>query len=75
MYEKVMNYFLDNTKPNVFDPDNEENVLFLSDSQTEDLYIGMQENGIPEPKELTVFEFYKRIQYYEKKRPTGGTSQ
>lgn len=67
LYNRIIEYFLQKSKPHIFDPHDENCVVFMYDREIEELCISMEENGINNPKDLTVFEFYSRIRYYEKK--------
>lgn len=63
----ILAYFLDMQKPVKFKPQDPENVVMKNESSFEEVVAMMQENGVVNPKEMSEFEFYKRLQYYEKK--------
>lgn len=64
---EITEYFMNRMVPNVFNPYDDACILIEHDNQLENLFISMEENGIHEPKNLSTFEFYKRIQYFEKR--------
>lgn len=64
---EITEYFMNRATPNVFNPYDEACVLIEHDNQLENLFISMEENGIHQPNTLSTFEFYKRIQYFEKR--------
>lgn len=68
--EVIKNYFLDQKKPNKFNPYEPDNILMYSENTFEELVNTMQENGSPNPKEMTEFEWYSKIRYLEKKYKT-----
>ena len=61
--------------PRVLDPHNPENVIKASEESFEDVCTVMQENGVVNPKDLTEFEFYSKLRYYEKKHSKNGGSK
>lgn len=63
----VANYFLAKQKPHIFNPFDEECVLISSDKAFEDICNSMEDAGAQKVKELTVFEFYSKIAFFEKK--------
>lgn len=67
MMEAVAEFFLERQKPTIFDPNNENCTLIGSDRHFEEVVASMEDNGMHGVKELTVFEFYSKIAYYEKK--------
>ncbi len=54
-------------KPMSFNPIDPANVLISAENSFEEVCATLQENGVNEPKQLTEFEFYSRLRYYEKK--------
>lgn len=63
---KYADYFLEANKPKDFNPFTE-NCLIQMESEFESMVAALGENGIVNASELTVFEFYSRIKYFEKK--------
>lgn len=57
-------YFIDNMKPKIFNPYDEECVIIENDNRNEDLINAMEESGL-NVKNITVFEFYNKIRYLE----------
>lgn len=41
----------------------------------EGLCVALEDLGVHRPKELTVFEFYTRVEYYKKKRADKTTNK
>lgn len=62
----ICEYFLDQSKPQVFNPHDSHNVILEHDKSFEAVLISLSENGINTEK-LTIFEFYTRIEFLEKK--------
>lgn len=60
-------WFLDHNKPKNFNPYNKENELIRHEQEFQSMCAALEENGVKDAKELTVFEFYSRISYYDKK--------
>lgn len=65
--EAIEAFFLDEQKPQVFDPYEKNNVLMESERQFEELANTMEDNGSFNPKQLTEFEWYGKVVYYDKK--------
>lgn len=63
--ERLNQYFLDFLKPKVFSP-GQENAVIEHELHFEEIKSGMEESGI-DTRRLTVFEFYARIQHFEKR--------
>lgn len=63
----VANYFLDKQKPHIFNPYDDQCVLLTSDTAFEDVCNSMEDAGAQNIKSLTVFEFYSKIAFFEKK--------
>lgn len=64
---KHSEWFLDRNKPKSFNPYNKENELIRHEQEFESMCAALEENGVKDAKELTVYEFYSRISYYDKK--------
>lgn len=60
-------WFLDHNKPKSFNPYNKDNELIRHEQEFQSMCAALEENGVKDAKELTVFEFYSRISYYDKK--------
>lgn len=54
-------------KPKCFEAGNTSNVLVESDNSFERVCMMLQENGVVDPKNLTEFEFYARLKYFEER--------
>lgn len=63
---KYSDYFLEANKPKDFNPYTE-NVLIVMEQEFESMAAALGENGVTNASELTIFEFYSRIKYFEKK--------
>lgn len=59
-------YLVDMMKPKVFNPYDEDCVLIENDRRNEDLINSIEENGLS-VHNATVFEFYNKIMYLEKR--------
>ena len=64
--EKHADYFLEVNKPKDFNPFTE-NCLIKQEQEFESMAAALSENGIQNASNLTVFEFYSRVKYFEKK--------
>ena len=62
----VCEYFMEANKPRNFNPRSSGSVVVEFDKSFENMCSSMQESGIT-PDSLTVFEFYSKIEYFEKK--------
>lgn len=62
----INEYFIGLMTPKVFNPYNENCVLVENDRRNENLINAIEENGLS-VKEATVFEFYSKIRYLEKR--------
>jgi hypothetical protein len=60
-------FFLDANKPKSFNPFNSENDLVQSDNVFESMCAALEESGVVNPSALTIFEFYSRVKYFDKK--------
>jgi hypothetical protein len=69
-YEVLTRYFIDQQKPSKFDPYDNENVLMGSELAFEEVVNTMEDQGSFNPKQLTEFEFYNKLQFYRKKFKT-----
>jgi hypothetical protein len=54
-------------EPKEFSTYSSENVLKAKDRDFEGLCAAMEEAGTSRPKEMTTFEFYHRVEYYDRK--------
>lgn len=62
---------LDLIKPKNLDPQDKNNFIAKIELSFEGLCTALEEMGISRPKDLTVFEFYAKIRYFEtKKKPS-----
>lgn len=64
---KFRDYFLENNQPKSFNPFNSDNELARSDVQFENMCAALEENGVKDASGMTIFEFYSRVKYFEKK--------
>lgn len=60
------NYILEETRPKCFDHRNRNNAIVANEKSYETLKALIEENGT-DTKNLTVFEFYNRVEYLNKK--------
>jgi hypothetical protein len=63
---KHADYFIEVNKPKDFNPF-VENCLIQMENEFESMAAALGENGVTNASGLTVFEFYSRIRYFEKK--------
>lgn len=64
---KHSEYFLESNKPKSFAPYDTNNELIRLEKEFENMSAALSENGIQNASELTVFEFYSRVGYFERK--------
>lgn len=65
--EVVYEYFLTLNKPKVFNPFDARCVLTENDLEFESVCLSMEESGVNDVKESTVFSFFSKIKYLEAK--------
>lgn len=65
--EEVYDYFLRRNTPLCFNPYDEKSILIHGEKEFEEMCNSMEDNGVENIKECTVFEFYSKVQYLEKK--------
>ena len=63
---KYADYFIEANRPKDFNPF-AENCLIQMEQEFESMVAALSENGVVNASDLTVFEFYSRIKYFEKK--------
>ncbi len=63
---KYADYFLEINKPKDFNPF-VENCLIKMEVEFESTCASLEENGIKGASDMTVFEFYSRCKYFDKK--------
>jgi hypothetical protein len=63
----ICDYFLKRHLPMCFNPYDENSVLISGEKDFEDMCYSMEDSGVKNVKESTVFEFYSKVQYLEKK--------
>lgn len=63
---KHADWFMEYNKPKDFNPFTE-NCLIRMEQEFESMAAALGENGVINASELTVFEFYSRVSYFEKK--------
>lgn len=63
---KCSDYFLESNKPKNFNP-YQENDIIRMEQEFESMCTALEENGITNAKDMTVYEFYSRVKYFEKK--------
>lgn len=64
---KIKDYFTGTIQPKNFDPFNPGNDLMKHEKDFESVCSSLEEAGIKDAKRMTVFEFYSRLEYFEKK--------
>lgn len=64
---KIERDLLEQNLPKNFNPEDPANILKKQLSVYSDICITLESYGCQNPKNLTVFDFYSRIKYYEKK--------
>ncbi|OZI09943.1 hypothetical protein BWI93_00975 [Siphonobacter sp. BAB-5385] len=57
------------TEPPSFDPRNPDNFIIDLEKSFARTCAALEESGCKEPKELSIFEFYARIQQFEQRKP------
>lgn len=67
--DSVDEYLFQLSAPQEFNFSSENNILRELDLSFENLCACLEEAGIKEPKNLTVFELNQRVDYFEKKKP------
>jgi hypothetical protein len=60
-------YFLESNKPKNFNPFDAGNVLIRQEQEFQAMCAALEENGVKDAKCLSVYEFYSRVKYFEKK--------
>ena len=60
-------YFLEQSRPKSFNPFNNENELIRLDQQFESISAALEENNVSNVANMSMFEFYSRVKYFEKK--------
>ena len=64
--QDICEFFMEQGKPHQFNPRATDNILVKNEKSFENILASMQEAGI-KTEQLTVFEFYSRIEYFEDK--------
>lgn len=64
--QKLSKWFLEHNKPKSFNPYDKNNSLISQEQEFENMATALEENGVI-ISGLTVFEFYSRCKYFEKK--------
>jgi len=64
----ISDYQISLMKPNVFAEGHPENCIRKMDLAFEELCTNLEEFGVHNPKQLTVFEFYSKIAYFKSKK-------
>jgi hypothetical protein len=65
--KEIYEYFLDRGKPLCFNPYDDRSVLINGEKEFEDICNSMEDSGVIGVRESTVFEFYSKVQYLERK--------
>lgn len=63
----ILDYQLSMLSPRNFDSQDENNVVKGMEMSFENVCTALEELGINDPQNLTVFSFYSKIAYFEKK--------
>lgn len=64
---RYADFFLEVNKPKNFNPFDTNNDLIIQEQEFEAMCAALEENGVKDAKGMTVFSFYSRILYYDKK--------
>lgn len=64
---KIREFFTESLRPKNFNPFDSNNDLLLHEKEFEAICSGMEEAGIQNAKNMTVFEFYSRVEHFEKR--------
>lgn len=62
---------IDLLTPKNFDNNDSANYVLQIEKNFESLCATLEENGVMNPRSLTVFEFYSRVRYFKEKKPKG----
>lgn len=77
--KKINKYFLSNYKVKSFNSNDPKCVLIEMDNAFEDVCFVLESNGIQRPKELSIYEFQRKIELIKKKtkpqKPTRNDDQ
>lgn len=65
--QKHAQFFVDHNTPKSFNPYSPDNVLLSQEQDFESMCAALEENGVKDAGLMTVFEFYSRVKYFEKK--------
>lgn len=65
--QKLSKWFLEHNKPKSFNPYDKNNSLITQEQEFENMVVALEENGIKDIYSLTVFEFYSKVKYFERK--------
>lgn len=63
----IEDFILSMVPPNSFKEDDTNNIIHHMEISFEKLCASMEEAGIHDPKRLTAFEFYSRMEYFQSK--------
>jgi len=69
LLDKINKYFIELYKPKRFRPGHPDNAIIALELYYEELCSLLENNGTPGPKNLTLFEFYARLNYLKKTGP------
>ena len=71
-HKSIADYFHLLTLPRIFTPNSKHNHVVAMDNTFEDVCCVMEDNGVARAKAFTVFEFFSRINFYERKFKNNG---
>lgn len=66
-FERASRYLYDLSLPDIINPNNPQAVSFVRDGTFESICMSLEGRGVHSPDNLTVYQFYKRIEILNKK--------
>jgi hypothetical protein len=73
--EMINKYFINTIEPKNFNTSDPKGVLVEMDNSFEDVCFLLEHHGVSNPKELSVYEFQKRLEIIERKLPKKNGSE
>lgn len=68
--ERAERYIYENTLPDIFNPTDRLGVEVSREGTFEGVCMSLSQKGVPNPEQLTVYQFYKRVEIiYEQSKP------
>jgi hypothetical protein len=65
--KRLTNFFIEANFPRCFNPFEEHNILIKEERNFEEICNSMEDNGVNNVRESTVFQFYSKVLYLEDK--------